>query len=451
MSDLQLALLMLGIVIIAAVIFYNWRQERNMRLEAEERFHPPAHDVLMDDLDDGPTLRTDSLLEAVGRDAFDDNADYAQALPPENHVPQTVAYNSAAETQQYETSQSEAPRYPQKIEPSFSDDWMADDEAQAPIVRKVAAEPATEEPAPEIAPTTSAKPSVGHNPVPLSAPQREEQISLPEGVNQQIDLIALLYLSQPASGLTLREFLLSLADIDKPIYAYGLDDDGTWQLLTREQESIQFTRAVCNVQLADRAGPIAKTTLSRFQQAVDSMGAQLAAHIEWLGSADPLRYASELDQFCIEVDKMVGFHLVQGESGPFTGTKLRGLAEAGGLVLHDDGSFHHESEHRQQTFSMVNQDNTPFSVEMLRTSVIRGVMFQLDIPRVKNCQEVFNHMVLMARQMESSLNARLVDDNQRPLGDTQIEKIRQQLKVIHAKMVTRGIVPGSDNALRLFS
>jgi FtsZ-interacting cell division protein ZipA len=88
---------------------------------------------------------------------------------------------------------------------------------------------------------------------------------------------------------------------------------------------------------------------------------------------------------------------------------------------------------------------------MLRTSVIRGVKFQLDIPRVHNCIEVFNHMVLMARQMENSLNASLVDDNQRPLGETQIEKIRQQLKVIHAKMVTRGVVPGSYSALRLFS
>ena len=451
MSDLQLALLMLGIVIIAAVIFYNWRQERNMRLEAEGRFDAPSRDVLMDDLDDGPVLRTDSMLQPAERDAFDENADDEQALPEEERDPQAAAYDSVPAMPQYEASQYEATPYQEKIEPSFSDSWVDDDEDQEPTIRKPAAELATAMPDPEIAPASSPRPSADSKPVPISAPQREEQISLPESVNQQIDLIALLYLSQPASGLTLREFLLSLADLDKPIYAYGLDADGVWQLLTREQEATQFTRAVCNVQLADRAGPIAKTTLNRFQQAVDTMGAQLAAHIEWLGSADPLRYASELDQFCIEVDKMVGFHLVQGESGPFTGTKLRGLAEAGGLVLHDDGSFHHESELSQQTFSMVNQDNNPFSVEMLRTSVIRGVMFQLDIPRVKNCQEVFNHMVLMARQMENSLSARLVDDNQRPLGDTQIEKIRQQLKVIHAKMVTRGIVPGSDNALRLFS
>ncbi|HTJ96613.1 MAG TPA: cell division protein ZipA C-terminal FtsZ-binding domain-containing protein, partial [Rhodocyclaceae bacterium] len=62
-----------------------------------------------------------------------------------------------------------------------------------------------------------------------------------------------------------------------------------------------------------------------------------------------------------------------------------------------------------------------------------------------------NLMVLIAKQMEGSLSGQLVDDNQRPLGEMQIEKIRQQLKVIHSTMVARGIVPGSSIALRLFS
>jgi hypothetical protein len=60
-------------------------------------------------------------------------------------------------------------------------------------------------------------------------------------------------------------------------------------------------------------------------------------------------------------------------------------------------------------------------------------------------------MVQVAKQMETGLNAVLVDANNKALGDMQIEKIRQQLKVIHATMLVRGIVPGSESALRLFS
>jgi hypothetical protein len=44
-----------------------------------------------------------------------------------------------------------------------------------------------------------------------------------------------------------------------------------------------------------------------------------------------------------------------------------------------------------------------------------------------------------------------VDDNNKLLGEIQIEKIRQQLKVIHATMLVRGIIPGSESAHRLFA
>ena len=88
---------------------------------------------------------------------------------------------------------------------------------------------------------------------------------------------------------------------------------------------------------------------------------------------------------------------------------------------------------------------------MLRSSVVKGITFQFDIPHVKQCGEVFTHMVQVARQMEIGLNAVLVDDNNRLLGDIQIEKIRQQLKILHATMLVRGIIPGTDSAIRLFS
>jgi len=159
----------------------------------------------------------------------------------------------------------------------------------------------------------------------------------------------------------------------------------------------------------------------------------------------------------------MGFHLVHGDNGAFTGTKLRGLAESQGLVLSADGTFKYFDEAAskyvlqnptaapQPSFIMFNRDQHPFSAEMLRTSVVKAVNFQLDIPHVKHCAEAFNHMVQVARQMETGLNAVLVDDNNRVLGDIQIEKIRQQLKVIHATMLVRGIVPGSESAHRLFS
>jgi hypothetical protein len=44
-----------------------------------------------------------------------------------------------------------------------------------------------------------------------------------------------------------------------------------------------------------------------------------------------------------------------------------------------------------------------------------------------------------------------VDDLRKPLGEIHLEKIRQQLKKINAQMIAKGIIPGSTQALRLFS
>jgi FtsZ-interacting cell division protein ZipA len=87
----------------------------------------------------------------------------------------------------------------------------------------------------------------------------------------------------------------------------------------------------------------------------------------------------------------------------------------------------------------------------LRSSVLKSITFQIEIPKVSNSEQVFNQMILIAQKMASSLGAQLVDDNQKPLGDLQVEKIRQQLKVIHATMVARGVMPGSPASMRLFS
>ena len=152
--------------------------------------------------------------------------------------------------------------------------------------------------------------------------------------------------------------------------------------------------------------------------------------------------------------------MINGVNGAFTGTKLKGLAEAQGLTLAADGTFKRFDDAEKQpldtqkprlSFVMFNRDNNAFSPEMLRNSVVKGITFQLDITHVKQSAEAFTQMVQVAKQMETGLNALLVDDNNKALTDAQIEKIRHQLKAIHATMLARVIVPGSDSALRLFS
>ncbi|MGH8600576.1 MAG: hypothetical protein ACRET1_07920, partial [Burkholderiales bacterium] len=48
MSDLQLSLVIIGIVVIAGVWSFNWYQERRYRRRVEEAFETPRDDVLLD-------------------------------------------------------------------------------------------------------------------------------------------------------------------------------------------------------------------------------------------------------------------------------------------------------------------------------------------------------------------------------------------------------------------
>lgn len=460
MTDLQMALVALGALIIVAVIFFNWWQERSLRNEVSQPFEQARRDPLMDEFRIDP----DALPEEKLKPGIVDDVDIAAELepypelepeqrlepePPLQPFPPTIPHD-IKENPAYSDSISNAA----SAVAEFEEDMATPvDEAEVNAIRQTYMEenPAAED---ETASSEELMEEAGLDSelaTPAAAmPQPGEEISLPLEVNQQIDLIALLYLKNPATGAALREFLLTLTDLDKSVYGYGMGADGAWHMLTREEESSEFSRVLCSLQLVDRAGAVTREALSRFQKVVADMAGSLGATVEWHGDSDTMAYAADLDRFCVDVDKLVGFHLIQGES-PFTGTKLRGLAEASGMVLRSDGTFSHESENGQSQYAMVSQDGIPFSPDSLRTALIRGVTFQLDIPHVANCTEVFNQMVLAARQMESSLGGQLVDANQKPLGEIQIEKIRQELKMIQAKMVARGIIPGSLVAQRLFS
>jgi hypothetical protein len=290
-------------------------------------------------------------------------------------------------------------------------------------------------------------------PMRLNDPEPVEPIAkeLPSVVDLQIDEVAIISPNQPCSGATIRDALQPLPDFGKPVRWFGQDTGGTTYLLTKEHEQIQFTHIVGALQLADRSGAASGGDLRNFHAKVEDLAIRLGGTLEWREHGDPLKYARELDQFCIEVDVMISLQLLAGSSGPFAATKLRGLAEEGGLTLNEDGRLRLLSEFGESQFELTNLDQSALSPELLRTGMLRGVNLMMDVPRVANGVEVFNQMVILGHKLETALSARLMDENQRTLGDAEIDKIRQQLKVIYSKMFARGIIPGSPSALRLFS
>jgi len=439
MSDLKIVLIILGALIIAGVLVYNWLQERKLRNEVSREFIVPQKDVLADDFYIDTDAYVEKELAGVNH----------KAKPFEHTIPEKVAETPAiaildddilSESEfinRASNEQSESTNTANSDLKAFTTHETL--KAQAEDNNIYNAHTRT-----ELQPESIIKAD-------LYQKTQGIQVNLPSIIHPQIDITAILYATKNIGVSEMQTLKTTMTDIGLPIMLHGLDSEDKWHLLSDSPLSANFKQVACSLQLADRGGPVAKNLLNKFQFAVEDAGLNLNAHVEWQGSGDTLQRAIELDQFCIEVDQMISVHIAQNDT-PIHGTKFKGLAEANGLSLMVDGKFHYlQNGKSEPLFVLIDTNNQPFTADNLRSNVLKSVTFQIEMPKVSNCEQVFNQMIMMAQKMAVSLNARLVDDNQRLLGDIQIEKIRQQLKVIHATMVARGIMPGSPASMRLFS
>lgn len=525
MSDLQLSLIAFGALIIAAVVLFNWWQERQLSSKAAGLNVVEQDALLVDGAVinpfDEPNLDEDAVVvtrktlnmsdetsiadlhESQDEPAFEvnDNAELNHKSVQFDNEPTLDQSSTAWEKlsgQEAVDVHAEVNFDVANVADSFADKMTATAEDEVPsltenfsetvVVQAVKSEAATapvtvelteEEldilnaipvaPPSFLAKNLSTAPSEPVTDDQLSPPLVKENNAdtvsshhqesafslrhdgLPAQIVDEIDFAGVIAFSEPISVSVLSELNNELSALGKLIQGFGLTADNTWLSFAHDHAEAAYVKVAYAIQLADRSGPTPKIILHRFQSAIEAHAKKLGAQVAWYGPSDPSSYAIDLDNFCVQVDQLIRFHLIQGVSGPFTGTKFRGLAESSGLTLSESGAFHYKNDHGQILFSVINADNNPFNAEMLRNIGLRSVNFELDIPRVVNSSEAFNLMMMAAKKMEASLFAQLVDDNQRTLTDVHLEKIRQQLRVINSQMIARGITPGSSCALRLFS
>jgi FtsZ-interacting cell division protein ZipA len=410
MSDLQIILILLGFIIIAGVVVYNWRQEKQLRDTIRNDFLSPHKDVLTDDAE--TDVLADQTLEAETTIAD---------IPLADEMPSVDVVDIAA------------PETPEVAVAPI----LAVEEVEPLVVEETSEEPSTETMASQEEMPATETPSM----------------SLPDELNAQIDFTAVLTAANSISGQALHVMVKDiLKELGVIVMQHGLDKTGIWHRIDdRSSQNDVFETIACSLQLVDRRGPVAKPLINKFEYAVEAIGLEFDATITWQGEGDVAQRAVELDQFCIEVDQLVSVHVLQGDT-PIHGTKFRGMAEANDLKLRHGKFYCVDSENPDlDKYVLSSADEQPFSSEWLRQNVVRGIVFQVEIPKVKNVELVFNQMIIVAQKMAHRLGANMVDGNKNPLGDVQIDAIKQQLKVISSKMSARGIAAGSASSMRLFN
>ncbi len=315
-----------------------------------------------------------------------------------------------------------------RIEPRLS--------AAQPVAEPVVAEHAIE--APPVPPRVS------------TASPHKSGNELPAPIDAAIDYVVRLDFAEAVQAEAVR-VALGEVSFGKPVIWRALNATGQWEDLRSARDRLEFSTLIGALQLADRAGAVASEDLNRFIQHVQQVAEMLMAVAQLPERQAALDNAAKLDDFCADVDILVGVNVVALEQDTFNGTKIRALAEAGGFKLASDGTFQYLDDRGVALYSLSNQESAPFSSDEMKHLSTHGLTLLFDVPRIPNGLRAFDQMVLFARQLTDSLRGLMVDDNLRPLTDEGIAKIKQQLSLIYGKMDKNGITAGSSRAQRLFS
>ncbi len=401
MSDLQIGLLVIGAVIVAAVLLFNWIQERRFRKQADAAFQAPVGDALMQpgavprDMHQRvePALR-EPVFDAGGLD------EVAEAGEPSLQIDSAAA--------------------PAASSPAPLGDAAAD-------LRTASSIP----PSPP-APSRPAAP-------PVAAPY-DELIEYRVRIG-----------SDGVRADAFGDAFNHARTLGKAVRWMGLPVGAAeWQEIQPWRE-VDYQQVVVTMQLADRNGAVQEDQLSALCAMLQSTAQTHNLRIACGDVAEAIERAQAIDRFCVDVDVLIGLNVVARGEGSVNLTRIVHEAESCGMALGVDGVFQLLDSRGEPLYALCNHDAEPFSATVIAGQASQGITLQFDVPRVPDGLKVFDGMVAFGRKLANEVGGILVDDNLRPLTDSGIEKIRTQLTQIYERMEARGVPSGSRRALRLFS
>ncbi|OQW39202.1 MAG: cell division protein FtsZ [Proteobacteria bacterium SG_bin4] len=389
MSDLQISLIIIGIIVIAGVVVFNWLQQARYRRNMQAAFDHEHDDILLDDPNtEDPFQRIEPKFNKAPPDLQSDRL--GQKEPPLDESPKVPIPPAAHTTNTFIQSNI--------VSSSSTTSPLLDYDSNTNYIVNIRSE--------SVIPNTH------------------------------------------IAKLLQRKF-----DFGKPVYWLGQPDkDEPWEEITNESnvDSDGYGHIKGCLQLADRAGPISEVNLSKFRDLVLDFASQTQATAECPDIVSTHEKAVALDKFCADVDVMIGINIISKDDGAFVGTKIRALAEASGFKLDSDGLFKYRDESNNTLFTLSNYESSPFLPENMKSLTTHGVTFLLDVPRVAHGERVFDQMTHLAKIFSNTLGGIMVDDNRVPLSDSGIQRSKQQLIEIQNIMKNNHILAGSPSALRLF-
>ena len=265
----------------------------------------------------------------------------------------------------------------------------------------------------------------------------------------EIEYVARLRYTHP-TPIGYAPLLESLSRISKPIRVVGRREDGAWESVDG-QHARTYDTVELALLLADRNGPVTAVQLDSFCNRLYEFVAQYGGAASCPDKAAALDRANELDAFCAGVDMLIGLNVVTTDSQGFPAKDVRRLAESAGLVLGKDGRYSLNDSSGHRMFVLATNQDEPAVAASAAAKTNHSLSLLFDVPRVAREVRVFDRMTEFGQSLADALAGRLVDDGGRPVSPDSLDKDRQRLAILYARMDERGIPAGGERALRLFA
>ncbi|NIF63846.1 hypothetical protein F3J11_14300 [Burkholderia sp. Cy-647] len=234
----------------------------------------------------------------------------------------------------------------------------------------------------------------------------------------------------------------------KPVHIEGKPEDGgNWELL---QNGVRYEELRAAAQLANRNGPLNELEFSEFVSGVGQFADAIDGAPEFPDMLETVSMARELDGFAAQCDAQLSIN-VMSDGAPWSANYVQAVASQDGLLLSRDGTRFVKLDAKQNPVFMLQFGDTNFLRDDLTYKGGNMITLVLDVPVADEDILPFKLMCDYAKSLSDRIGARVVDDSRRPLPESTLVAIEQQLMKLYAKLEEAGIPAGSPVTRRLFS
>ncbi|KVZ27969.1 cell division protein FtsZ [Burkholderia multivorans] len=437
MDELTLGLIGAGAVVVGGVVVYNaWqgakvrrRMPRPMPEETAEAISRPERD---DELPFIEPVRQPVRREPAAAAPVAAGGVSAEAARVEPTFGGGSAGAAPADTPA--DLQAEATGAETRVDTAARDEASEPADASADAQATPAAPAATAESAERAEPVLPAATTIS------SAP--------PAVVDRRIDCIVPIRLGAPLPGDKILPAAQRLRRAgSKPVHIEGKPEGGHWELL---QNGVRYEELRAAAQLANRSGALNELEFSEFVTGVQQFADAIDGAPEFPDMMETVAMARELDGFAAQCDAQLSINVLS-DGAPWSANYVQAVASQDGLLLSRDGTRFVKLDAKQNPVFMLQFGDTNFLRDDLTYKGGDMITLVLDVPVAEEDILPFRLMCDYAKSLSERIGARVVDDSRRPLPESTLLAIEQQLMKLYAKLEEAGIPAGSPVTRRLFS